>query len=313
MSSPLVSVCVTTFNHEKYIAQCLESVFSQVVDFDVEVIVGEDDSSDDTLAICQQFSAKYQDRMTLICGKRADAYVAPGVATSRSNWLRILSVAQGDYIAFLDGDDYWIDEFKLKKQVEALRASSSAVLCFHRSTVWDAHADAATFESVGGSLGRGGFYSSEDVVEAFSGINSIAPMQSLLVSKDVVRLALPVIARIPGGVHGFIQFLSPSLGGWIYIDEVMAVYRKNVPDSMSHIKNTKIDPFFWKNGRLQGMMYFVKVICPNKYKKAYRDIFIVKMHRAVLAVPKLSTFNKLKVYFSVLRLELCLLLGRGYE
>ena len=65
---PLVSVCMTTYNHERYIAQAIESVLSQRVNFAVEVVVGEDCSTDNTLAICRDYEAKYPDKVALKLG-----------------------------------------------------------------------------------------------------------------------------------------------------------------------------------------------------------------------------------------------------
>ncbi|MBQ5861944.1 MAG: glycosyltransferase, partial [Alistipes sp.] len=63
--TPLVSVCVTTYNHAKYIAQALESILRQRTSFGVEIVVGDDCSSDDTVAICQRYAEQYPDRVRL--------------------------------------------------------------------------------------------------------------------------------------------------------------------------------------------------------------------------------------------------------
>ena len=78
MEMPLVSVCMTTYNHEPYIAEAIESVLAQQTSFGVELVVGEDCSTDRTAAICREYAAKYPDRIRLVtspenvgCSRRA--------------------------------------------------------------------------------------------------------------------------------------------------------------------------------------------------------------------------------------------------
>ena len=66
MEMPLVSVCMTTYNHEPYIAEAIESVLAQQTSFGVELVVGEDCSTDRTAAICREYAAKYPDRIRLV-------------------------------------------------------------------------------------------------------------------------------------------------------------------------------------------------------------------------------------------------------
>ena len=66
METPLVSVCMTTYNHEPYIAEAIESVLAQQTSFGVELVVGEDCSTDRTAAICREYAAKYPDRIRLV-------------------------------------------------------------------------------------------------------------------------------------------------------------------------------------------------------------------------------------------------------
>ena len=64
--TPLVSVCVTTYNHEPYLAKALEAILAQRCDFGVEIVLGEDCSSDNTLAICRDYTERYPEKINLI-------------------------------------------------------------------------------------------------------------------------------------------------------------------------------------------------------------------------------------------------------
>lgn len=121
---PLVSVCMTTYNHEKFISQAIESVLCQRTTFGVEVVIGEDCSTDNTLAICRQYEAQYPDRVRVIASKNNIGMHA--------NYRRTIEACRGKYIAMCDGDDWFTDENKLQIQVEQLE-NSGAAMCYTRS------------------------------------------------------------------------------------------------------------------------------------------------------------------------------------
>ena len=121
---PLVSVCMTTYNHERYIAQAIESVLRQQTDFAVEVVVGEDCSTDNTLAICREYEAKYPDRVRVVASERNIGMHA--------NYRRTIEACRGEYVAMCDGDDWFSDPNKLQLQVDKLRAEGAA-MCYTRS------------------------------------------------------------------------------------------------------------------------------------------------------------------------------------
>ena len=118
-----VSVTIATYCHEKYIRQCLDSVFSQETDFDYEVIVAEDASPDNTRQILLEYKEKYGDQLVLILHDK-------NLGPSR-NSASIRPYIQGKYIACVEGDDCWVDKHKLQKQYDILEKHSeySAVCC----------------------------------------------------------------------------------------------------------------------------------------------------------------------------------------
>lgn len=121
---PLVSVCMTTYNHEHYIAQAIESVLGQRTTFAVEVVVGEDCSTDSTLAVCRKYEEQYPDRVRVVASES-------NIGMHR-NYRRTIEACRGKYIAMLDGDDWFSDMDKLQIQVEQLEKSGAA-MCYTRS------------------------------------------------------------------------------------------------------------------------------------------------------------------------------------
>ena len=97
---------IPTYNHERFIAQALESVIAQRTDFDFEIIVSEDCSTDSTRQIILDWKARYPDRIRLILSDRN--------VHSNEVVARAFRAARGTYVALLDGDDFWTYSKKLQ-------------------------------------------------------------------------------------------------------------------------------------------------------------------------------------------------------
>lgn len=124
---PVVSVLITSFNHEKYIGECLESILRQKTDFPVEIIVVDDCSPDRTADILTAYAKKYSAIFKIVLLKE----------NHRSRCLPVYTLAykaaSGEFVAGCDGDDFWLDPDKLQKQVEILRAFPECVFSFHNA------------------------------------------------------------------------------------------------------------------------------------------------------------------------------------
>jgi len=114
-NTPLVSVFMVTYNHEKYIRQSIESVLKQKTEFQFQLIIGEDFSTDGTREIVKQYSKEYPETIKAILN--------PKNLGAQRNSRNVFEECAGKYIALLEGDDYWIDPYKLKKQVDFLEAN----------------------------------------------------------------------------------------------------------------------------------------------------------------------------------------------
>lgn len=120
---PTVSVCMITYNHEAYIAQAIESVLMQKTDFSVELVIGEDCSTDQTRGLCAEYQQRHPDRIRLLPSEKNMGIQA--------NFIRTLCACRGKYIALLEGDDFWTDPSKLQKQVDFLETHETYNLTFH--------------------------------------------------------------------------------------------------------------------------------------------------------------------------------------
>jgi len=133
----LVSVVMPTYNHEPYIAQAIEGALMQKTNFSYEVLIGEDGSSDGTREICKEYAAKYPDKIRLFLNDRKNVIYINGLPTGRWNFINLLKNSKGKYIALCEGDDYWIDPYKLQKQFDFLEHNTDYIICYHDSIIVD--------------------------------------------------------------------------------------------------------------------------------------------------------------------------------
>lgn len=134
-SSPTISIVVVTYNHGEYISECLESILNQKLNSSFEIILGEDHSSDGTRAICEKYALKYPDIIKLFLRSRDDVIHINGKPTGRFNMIECLKAAKGEYIALLEGDDYWSDPLKLQKQYDLMESKPALAGCFHDTEI----------------------------------------------------------------------------------------------------------------------------------------------------------------------------------
>jgi glycosyltransferase involved in cell wall biosynthesis len=133
--TPKVSVCVPTFNHEKYIAQMLDGALMQQTDFAFEIVVGDDASTDGNQAILAQYAAQYPEKIRAFLHPQNLGPTSPREFAGRNNVLMLLKACRGQYVALCEGDDYWTDPLKLQKQADFLDAHPDFYVCHHNLRV----------------------------------------------------------------------------------------------------------------------------------------------------------------------------------
>lgn len=123
-----ISVCIVSFNHEQYISYCLASVISQRIDAELEILVGDDCSTDETRKIITEYTEKYPGLIFPIFHEK-------NLGASK-NYQSLISKATGDFIAHLDGDDFWLPE-KLAVQLNFFIQHSECVAVYSNAAVFD--------------------------------------------------------------------------------------------------------------------------------------------------------------------------------
>lgn len=128
IKKPKVSVCVVTYNQERFIRQCLQSLVDQATDFDYEIVVGDDASTDGTQDIVKEFSKKYPNIFRV--------YMHENNIGAYKNFSFVHEKANGQYIAHMDGDDYALPG-KLNAQCKYLDANPDCNIVWHRVKILD--------------------------------------------------------------------------------------------------------------------------------------------------------------------------------
>jgi glycosyltransferase involved in cell wall biosynthesis len=217
MTKPLVSVHCVTYNHEKYIRECLDGFVIQKTEFIFEVLIHDDASTDGTADIIRAYQKKYPDLIKPIF--QTENQYQNGV-----NIIAAFNVprAQGTYIAMCEGDDYWIDPLKLQKQVDFMKHNPSFAGCFHptyrlcdqtgKKTIFSYQKDVITTRELI-KFGGGGM------------IDTCA----IFYKKEVLKRASPWYDIMPLDQTSNLRI---SLNGPIgKVDAVMSVYRINQAQS----------------------------------------------------------------------------------
>ncbi|MBT0663398.1 glycosyltransferase [Geobacter pelophilus] len=214
----MVSVCITAYNHEKYIAQAIESVLAQKVDFDYEILIGEDDSPDRTRAIVSEYHARFPDKIRLFLNSRENVVYINGRVTGLWNFYNNFHNAKGKYIALLDGDDYWTDPNKLQKQIVAMEANSDCTICFHDAQMLMDNGAVKPYLSTLG-VKRKSIYTIEDIL-----FRNFLPTGAVVFRNRFIREIPEAAYQILAG-DWFLHITNAQYGDILYIDDVMSCYR----------------------------------------------------------------------------------------
>jgi len=123
-ANPKVSIICLTYNHEKYIKNALDSFLMQKVNFNMEIIIHDDSSTDKTIDIIKEYQKSNPNIIKAIIQKENQRSIGGNVFANAYN------VAQGKYIAYCEGDDYWMDDKKIAIQVEFLENNPDYVITY---------------------------------------------------------------------------------------------------------------------------------------------------------------------------------------
>lgn len=206
---PLVSVIVVTYNHEAFIEQTIQGILEQQCDFPVELIIGDDKSKDRTLAICLEYQQKYPQLIRIVTRHEN--------VGANANFLSLLGRVRGKYVALCDGDDYWIDQAKIAKQVAIMEGSPKTTLCGARVRILD-NSKADSHGEVFGPEQIKSRYGLEDVIQNYLFQTSTYLFRSAAL--EVLQQARSIFY-----FDYFLQSLCAIKGELVCLPDVVSVYR----------------------------------------------------------------------------------------
>jgi glycosyltransferase involved in cell wall biosynthesis len=217
------SVLIVTYNQQDLIGQAIESALSQVTDFDYEIVVADDCSTDRTRSVACGYCDRFPDRVRVLIRERNLGLMG--------NLPQAFLECRGDYVACLDGDDYWTGSEKLQRQVDFLDAHPDYSICFHNALmVWDDSSEGPTLHS---PPGRRSTYHLDELL-----VHDFISTSAAVVRNHLVRAFPDWYARFP--VPDWPFFVLHAMHGKIgYLDADWSVYRQHAGGAYSPLAYEK--------------------------------------------------------------------------
>lgn len=216
----LVSINCTAYNQEAYIGRCLDGFVMQKTNFPFEAIVHDDASTDGTANIIREYAEKYPN-------------IIKPILETENQWSKgnldqiMLNACQGKYIAFCEGDDYWIDPNKLQKQVDALENNPKATLCYTNFSYVNQYGqeiESSFMDSLKARSHSGNLFK-ELLREHF------VMTATTLFRREIFDSS--IYKNVPSTIDYANTLTAAALGEINYIPEVTACYRANPNGEMS--------------------------------------------------------------------------------
>lgn len=292
MSSEIkLTICCLTYNHELYIDKAITSFLKQKTNFNFEIIIFDDCSLDSTTEIVSNFQASNKDRIRVIYPEENT------FSKGKTVFFDLILEAKGEYIAFCEGDDYWVSDKKIQDQVDYLEKNKEINLCFHPS-----------YTLINDQLKdmKYGFYGentkvldAKDVIKSSSGF---MPMASIIARKNCF---IDFFATHPDFFsenlwHSTIQILGSYEAGAGYLPHYYSVYRSMHSGSWSKANQSSIDL------RVKNLESFIvrnrylKSILPKILNYSF-DYVLIKRVLSFILKEKYSLKVKLKFLKSIAR------------
>jgi glycosyltransferase involved in cell wall biosynthesis len=209
---PKVSVLMITYNHERFVEQAVRSVMMQKANFDWELVIGEDCSTDRTREIIERLVEEFSSGRIRLLANEQNLGVG-------ANFRRTYEACRGEYVAFLEGDDYWTAEEKLQLQADFLDAHPDVSLCFHPMMKYSEAEQRILGIGMAGKPGRQ-FYDFTDVLNQV-----VHPhISTMMVRKKSLNLPATIDSIV--NVDTALHFFCAERGRLGYIDRPMSVYRQ---------------------------------------------------------------------------------------
>jgi glycosyltransferase involved in cell wall biosynthesis len=206
-----ISVIITSYNHERYIKQSMDSILDQKGNFNLEIILGDDCSTDNTYKILREYSEMYPNNIKMMPNQ--------GNLGVTKNLKRCLEACTGDFIAICEGDDYWTDEYKLQKQMDYLEKNKTYSMCFSALIIY-IEAENRFILHAGQNTLKKDFITTEDLIE----VNYIGNFSCCMYRFDTIKKLPPELFNIYT-VDWMFNMACGEIGKIGFMKDPMSIYR----------------------------------------------------------------------------------------
>ena len=264
-----VSVICITYNHKKYIRQALDSIIMQETDFQYEIIVHDDASTDGTTNIIHEYEEKYPELIRPIYEEKNQF--------SRSlsfMYSKIFKRVRGRYFTLTDGDDYWTDNEKLQIQYDAMEEHPNIDLCAH--LVRRVDADTGANRGFLGPTSGDMIYDVSDVIKnhgGFIGTSSLLMRSSM--NDNIMRFQKAYMFDYTFQIRGSLR------GGMLYLGREMSVYRENVEDGWVRTIRRHPKARIAVGKRMLNMFRLLDEETAGKYRKTIVLMYIEEVFKQI--------------------------------
>lgn len=262
----MISICCVTYNHASYIAKAIDGFLMQKTNFNYEILIHDDASTDGTVEIVKDYYNQYSNTIKPIF-QSENQYSQGRVISAVYQFPR----AQGKYIALCEGDDYWTDPNKLQKQIDFLEANAEYSMCCHDvEIIYEDDWKGPKWQRFAKPVINSSF---ADILD-----NHFIPTNSLVFRRDCIK-QLPLWFYSPNIISGDIalELILASQGQCYYFEDKMGVKRINGGGITANQKRREKVKFF-----KYELYYYINQYTSNRYK----HLLIPKLKRSFPGVFK---------------------------
>lgn len=260
MENIKVSIICNTYNHENYIADALESFIRQKTNFQYEILIHDDASTDGTVEIIKKYANEFPNLVKPIYEETNQYSINPGIVSD------IQSVrAKGRYIAMCEGDDYWIDDYKLQKQFDLLESNPEVDICATSAIVVDAETKKQIARKAPFTENK--IISVQDVIKGGGGY----------VATNSLMYRIELDEKMPSFRKKWrydytLQIQGALRGGMLYLSDCTAVYRWLSNGSWSQKTYSNRDTYINSLASFNEMLEVLNQETDRKYEHTINDV-----------------------------------------
>jgi glycosyltransferase involved in cell wall biosynthesis len=271
-----LTVCVIAFNHEKYIRECIESLLNQITNFEFEIIVGDDNSTDNTRTILDQLKKDNPDKIRLILQKE-------NIGGGNNNYLTTHAAATGEYVAHMDGDDFALPG-KLQYQVDILDRNKNYSQCWTCANVVDENGFFINiFPSRAARVFNPLIITTKDIVLSYALVGHHSTQMYRRNARDVTKMHGEVL-------DFYAAFINSLSGDSFYSKEIFSAYRVGSQLSITRNPSKKrvaVD-------LLSRHLLQISIDYPQYSSHAYANLYVRRLFSIVAGHDLFEINNALK-------------------